>query len=415
MASTITQFDAFLKNYFNPQMVEDLTKAGKPFFGRIAKNEAVVGDDWMVPILIGNPQGLAAKDRATAQTSASNIQGQKWAITMSEYAGSVYIGDKVIMASRNNAGAFLENKATEIEGLYEAFSDSLAKYLYRDGGGSLGQISAISGNAITLTDPAATFNFEINTQLAASTGTGVSSGDALRANTGACYVASIDRIGGILTVNDASKITSLSVGDYLFRLGDFVGNTSTLLMHGVQAYITTTTNPGTLWGVTRTTDVQRLSGCKIATSQVQALGIEDRIQLLGSQMAGHLRGMSPTGNYEIYINPEDYNGLIISLQSRGIRELNKDDTQFGYEYVEVFTGGKKMKVFGDPYCPKGIIFMLNMKNWVLGSYGQLIRTMNADGLTMLRGSTTDDYEYRLKGYMETSCNAPGFSGYVPAP
>ncbi len=412
-SSTIAGFIAFLKNYFNPQKVEDLTRAGKPFFSRIKTNEDVSGDIWTVPILVGNPQGVSAGTLANAQTGQSAVAGIKWLINMGNYFGSTLIGDKVIMASRNNMGAFLENKKTEIEGLYESFANDLAIQLWRNGGGAIGQIQQISTNTITLTKPQDVFNFEVNEFVMACADDGTNTGTTPR--TGSTFVTGVDRKNGTVTLNSAAGITSLGVGDFLFRLGNAVANTSTLLLHGVQAYITASDSPGALWGVTRSTstDIQRLTGCKMPIADVNGKGIEERIQLLGAYMQGRYRAMTSGGNYEAWLHPEDWHKLNLSCQNRGERSLTEDETKFGFEYINVIAGGKRIKTFSDPYMPQGSGFILRMDNFVLGSYGPLISPVNIDGLTLLRQGTTNDYEYRLKSYPEMSCNAPGFSGFFP--
>jgi len=418
MASTLTSFDAFLKQYYNPQKVENLTMAGKPLFARIKKNTEIGGKTWNVPILYVNPQGVAGPGGlSTAQTAAAgiggNIQGVQWSITMGDYFGTVSIGDKVLMASRNNIAAFLEDKTTEIDGLYEQVSNSLAQYLWRNGGGSTGKISSGgTTTSLTLTVPSDAFNFEVGEFIVASANDGSTSSDALLA--GSTYITAIDRVAGILTTNTAPA--AWANGSFLFRQGDFAGNvSSTALMKGVDAFITSSTSPGTLWGVTRTTDVQRLSGCKVASADVAGKGIEERIQLLGAYMAGRFRAMTAGGQYECYLHPEDWQNLSISLQSRGLRSLTDNSTQFNFEYIEVLSGGKRLKVFADPYVVKGTAYILRMDNWVLGSYGELIRTLNGDGLSMLRAATSNDYEYRLQSYPAVSCNAPGFNGRVALP
>lgn len=418
MASTLSSFDAFLKQYYNPQKIENLTLCGKPFFAKIKKNEAIGGASagWIVPILYVNPQGTATTLSA-AQTAAAgtggNVQGVKWAITMGDYSGSVSIGDKVLMASRNNIAAFLEDRTTEIDGLYEQFSNNLAQYLWRNGGGAIGQIASGGTTAtMTLATASDAFNFEVGQYLVASSGDGSSSGDALDA--GSTYVTAVNRSTGVITVNAGQA--AWANNHYLFRQGDFAGNVSqTSTMKGVDAFVTSSTSPGVLWGVTRTTDVQRLSGCKIVAADIAGKGIEERIQLLGAYMAGRYRAMTASGTYECYMHPEDWQNLSISLQSRGLRSLTDDTTQFGFEYVEVLAGGKKLKVFADPYVVKGSAYILRMENWVLGSMGELIRTLNGDGLTMLRAVSSNDYEYRLQSYPAVSCNAPGYQGRVALP
>lgn len=412
-ASTLTTFDAFLKNFYNPGKVANLTMAGKPLFQRVTKNEDIGGKAWIVPILYVNPQGTAANNLAQAQASATNIGGVAWNINpMGDYFGSVSIGDKVLMASRNNIAAFLEDKTTEIDGIYEQMSNSMAQYLWRNGGGSLGVIaSGGTTTALTLTVPSAAFNFEVGESLVASANDGSTNTDALLA--GSTTITLIDRINGIITT--ASAPAAWANGSNLFRAGDFVGNTTTNLIKGVDAYVTASTNPGALWGVTRTTDLQRLSGCKVAAADVAGKGIEERIQLLGAYMAGRFRAMTAGGQYECYLHPEDWQNLAISLQSRGQRALTDDTTSFNFEFIEVLAGGKRLKVFADPYVVKSNCYILRMDDWVLGSYGELIRTLNGDGLTMLRAATTNDYEYRLQSYPQLTCKAPGYQGRVALP
>lgn len=418
MASTLTSFDAFLKQYYNPQKVEDLSKAGKPFYAKIKKNEAIggAGLGWIVPVLVTNPQGTATT-LSQAQTSAAgaggNVVGFKWAIGMGDYSGSVSIGDKVIMASRNNIAAFLEDQTTEINGLYEQHSNNLAQYLWRDGGGAIGVIaSGGTTTAMTLTRATDAFNFQVGQAVVASANDGTGTGNVLLA--GSAFVTAVDRVAGIITIGVAQG--AWANASFLFRAGDFAGSVSqTALMKGVDAFITSSTSPGVLWGVTRTSDPQRFSGCKIAAADVAGKGIEERIQLLGAYMAGRFQAMQAGGNYECYLHPEDWQNLSISLQSRGIRSLTDATTSFNFEYIEVLAGGKRLKTYADPFIVKGTAYILRMDNWVLGSMGELIRNLNGDGLSMLRAVSSNDYEYRLQSYPAVSCNAPGFNGRVALP
>lgn len=417
MASTLASFDAFLKQYYNPQKIENLTMAGKPFFQRVKKNTEIGGKTWNVPIIYVNPQGVAAQNLSTAQTAAAgsggNIQGVQWSIQMGDYFGTVSIGDKVLMASRNNIAAFLEDKTTEIDGLYEQVSNSIAIYLWRNGGGASGQRASAATNVITLTNPQDVFNFEVGEFIVAASDDGTGGADNRRA--GSTFITAVDRASGTITLNNAGALTGFADNDFLFRSGDYAGSVNTVFVKGVDAFVTSSVTPGVLWGVTRTTDVQRLSGCKVVAADVAGKGIEERIQLLGAYMAGRFRAMTAGGQYECYLHPEDWQNLSISLQSRGLRSLTDTTTSFNFEYIEVLAGGKRLKVFADPYVVKGSAYILRMDNWVLGSYGELIRTLNGDGLSMLRAATSNDYEYRLQSYPAVSCNAPGFQGRVALP
>jgi hypothetical protein len=161
--------------------------------------------------------------------------------------------------------------------------------------------------------------------------------------------------------------------------------------------------------MTRTSDPIRLAGSYVPTADLTGKGIEERIQLLGAYMCGRYKGPGPT---HAFMNPEDWQDLAISLQTKGIRELTDDSTQFGYQYVSVIMGGVKVKVYPDRYCPKGTFFALRLSDWTWYSLGKLIHPQDEDGLTMVRGASSTDYEYRLLSYSVPVCRAPGWSGKV---
>jgi len=415
-ASTIATFDAFIKEFYNDQTVQDLTKAGKPFFGRINTNTEVSGDPWVVPILLGNPQGVTGGTRAQAQSAATNTISYKWQISMADTPGSVNIGDKVMMASRNNMGSFLQDKETEISGLYETASTEIAIKLWRNGGGASGQVAAITGNVVQLTNPQDAMYWEIGEIAAACADDGTVTTTTPRVSTTSAILTAVDYINGTITF-PVAQITGLVVGDFLFRYGNVVANTGINPFTGVQAYITPSATPGALWGIsaaTRLTNLVRYSGGKLTTAQMGGKGIEERIQLLGAKMQGMFRAMG-AGTWEVYLHPEDWQTLNGSVQNRGQRSLTDESTKMAYEYIDVVAGGKRMKTFSDPFVPKGSGFILKMDNFVLGSYGPLLTPVNGDGLQMLRLATTDDYEFRLKSYANMSNNAPSFSGTFLSP
>src|SRR6187399_2044621 len=132
MGSTLTTFDALLKRrYIDSSRVEKLMYGDRPLLGLLKKagDTGMVGSSMPVPFIYSNPQG-ASGSFANAQANASNVKPDQWLITAGDYYGVVTIGDKVLAASRTNAGAFLENKLTETDGLYETCSEDLDIYLW---------------------------------------------------------------------------------------------------------------------------------------------------------------------------------------------------------------------------------------------------------------------------------------------
>jgi hypothetical protein len=406
MPSTATTFDFALKERYDDSTVENLTLADRPLLAKLTKDEDFMGESLVTPVIHGNPQGMAGSSQSVASTNETNVKGKKFTATPGDYNASVSIGDKVLKLSRGNPGAFLQNRLAETDGLYEQVADNLTTYLWGLGGGALAQRASASTNVITLSTPSDVMNFEEGMTVVASSADGDDASDALRS--GSTTVASVQRTDGTVTLTSAAAITSFANSDWLFRQGDFFGNTGTVVIKGVQAFITATDVPADLWGMVRTSDPQRLAGCRVASSALTGKNIEERIRLLGALMMGRYKCK---GGQTGFMHPEDWQTLETSLSSRNISATKDEASKFGFMKITVVIGGQSVDIFPDRYCPKGTFFLLRLKNWKLHSPGKLIQPLNEDGLTMLR-KTTNDYEFRLVSYPILMCNAPGYNGRV---
>lgn len=410
MSLSLTTYDALLKRRYTSQKVANLTEAERPLLARLKKDPSFSGSAMSVPLIHANPQGLASQSLLIAQGSASNLKSKNFLITVGDYFGTVDISAKVMVASRDNPGAFLSSKTAETDGLYEQISDQLHILAWGNGGGAIGRRASVSGQVITLSDPTTVFAFEEGMTIAASgDGDGSAGTEALRAGTGVVTV--VDRVNGKVTYT--GTITTFTDLDYIFRYGDFLGNTGAGLMVGVQNYVySTDTAVPNLFGMVRTSDPTRLAGCRIATADLTGRNIEERIKLLGSRMTGRYKAKMFTDGF---MNPEDWQTLEIQLNARGIRSTEDDKTQFGFNVLKVGSGGAMVTIYADRACPKGTFFGLRMDNWTLYSMLDLIHPVDGDGLKMLRKSATNDFEFRLESFPQLACNAPLFQGRVPLP
>jgi hypothetical protein len=414
MGSTLTTFDALLKeDYIDSNRVEELIYPDNVLLGKLEKrgDTGMVGDQMPVPIIYGLPQGLAAPF-ATAQANVSNIKAQKFVITAGDYHGVVHIGDKVMMASRTNRGAFLENKVTEIDGLYEQAGENFSKYIWGNGGQSLGQIASINSNTITLLETSDAMNFEVGMTVVASAADGSTSTDALRDSGDSTTVSEVNRATGTIVLASAAAIAGLAVNDHLFRAGDFFGDTGNVIIKGVQAFMPASDSLGELWGISganRALDVQAFGGCRVDPALLGAKSYEQRIKLLFAQMTGRFKAKKPTA---VFMHPEDFDVLDTAMGARGQRDLSDDEAKFGYSSIAVTTTGGKVPIFPDRHCPVGSAMALRMENWWVFSMGELLRVQNGDGLQMLRRATSTDYEFRIISYPGLACNAPKNNGRV---
>lgn len=410
MSLSLTTYDALLKRRYTSQKVANLTEAERPLLARLKKDPSFSGSAMSVPLIHANPQGLASQSLLIAQGSSSNLKSKNFLITVGDYFGTVDISAKVMVASRDNPGAFLSSKTAETDGLYEQISDQLHILAWGNGGGAIGRRASVSGQVITLSDPTTIFAFEEGMTIAASgDGDGSAGTEALRAGTGVVTV--VDRVNGKVTYT--GTITTFTDLDYIFRYGDFLGNTGAGLMVGVQNYVySTDTAVPNLFGMVRTSDPTRLAGCRIATADLTGRNIEERVKLLGSRMTGRYKAKMFTDGF---MNPEDWQTLEIQLNARGIRSTEDDKTQFGFNVLKVGTGGAMVTIYADRACPKGTFFGLRMDNWTLYSMLDLIHPVDGDGLKMLRKSATNDFEFRLESFPQLACNAPLYQGRVPLP
>lgn len=412
MASTLTTFDGLMKEkYEDPSVVEKLIYPENPLLAMLEKrgDTGMVGDVLPVPILYGLPQGLGITF-STAQTNATNVKTTKWSITCGDYYGVVQIGDKVMAASRTNQGAFLSNKEVEMDGLIEQIGDSLSVHAWGNGGLALGRIASISSNTLTLETPSDIANFELDMELVAS-GDGDGSAGTENLRSGNSTVANIDRAAGTVTIT-VSEITSLAAGDYLFRQSDFGGSGGGTSLKGVQAFVTTSSAPPTLWGVTNTvraTDVERFSGCKVTAADIAGKSMEERIKILVSRMTGRYKAKAPTAGF---MHPERFQQLETLMSARGQRDLNTTDTKFGFSKIDIATSGGRIPIYCDRHCPYDRFYAFRMENFWVSSMKDLIHWQNGDGLQILRRATTTDYEARAISYPLLACNAPKNSGVV---
>lgn len=417
MASSLAQFDAFLKEDYTSDKINDLSKKDRPLYGRVTKQEDESGDIYIHPLIISNGQGLGATvakaQQGAQQTSGGNTLGKKWQVLFGDYTGSIEIGDKVIRASRNNAGAFLRNQATEIDGLYMGFGDTMSTYLYSNGGQSLtpGSFTFAAG-VCTCVNADDIVNLEVGQILVVSVADGSAAANIILAGSAVGYVVAVNRNAGTFSVSATSggavgTPTNWTGTMYAFRDGDFGGTGANRIILGLGAWIPSSDPTATVFeGLDRTLDISRMSGVRLTSAEVTNLSLEQRIKRLVTRMRGRNFGPGPT---ELYLNPEKWQALADSLESRGTREIG-NTAEFNYDKITLAVAGKRVEIFADPFCPSATCFALHMPSIKLAAYEKIPFVLNGDGLEMLRKTTSNDYEHRIQAYPAFVVPAPGYCG-----
>jgi hypothetical protein len=420
--STLLSYDAFLKEDYTRDKIDDLSKKDRPLYGRVSKEEDHSGDLYVHPVKYSNGQGLGAtvpKAQAAAQQAVGgNLAGKKWTVLFGDYTGSIEVGDKVIRASRNNAGAFLRNQAEEIDGLYEEFGNAMSTYLYSNGGQTLtpgGGFTIAAGGVCTLVSADDVANIEVGQILVVSASDGSAAAHIILAGSAVGFVVGVNRNAGTFTVSATSGgpggIPAAWAGTmFAFRDGDFGGTGANRILLGLGAWIPSSDPTATLFeGVDRTSDIARLSGVRLTAVEVANLNLEQRIKRLVTRMRGRNFGPGPT---EIYLNPEKWQALADSLESRGYREIG-GDAKFNYNAIKLAVAGKMIEIYADPFCPYATCFALHMPSIKLAAYDKIPFVLNGDGLEMLRKTSSNDYEHRIQAYPAFCVPAPGYCGRTP--
>lgn len=418
MAHTVNTFDAFLKDNYDKAEIARLVNEDHVALDMLDTGLKLTGRRWIVPFIDGNPQGLGATvagAQAGAQQAGTggSIQGDEWTITYGDYSAHVEIADKVMAVSASDMGAFFEDKKEEIDGLYRSFADTMSSYILRDSGHALGSFT-ISSGVCTLVNKSDIVQFEKGMILAVSANDGTSTAHALlTANLG--YVIAVNYNAGTFTVSATANGAAGTPTDwtgtmYAFRSTDFGGGaTPNRIILGYGAWCPAADPTSTVFeGINRAIDPLRRGGVRLTAAEVAGLGIEQRIKRLSVRMAS--RGIA---GKKVLLHPEQWQALADSLEARGNRSLDQKVGQFNFASLKLATPRGTVDIFADKFMPIDAAYMFDPQYIKLGSVDGFPKVVNGDGLTMLRKSDANTYEYRLVTYPAYCHKRPSACGRVP--
>jgi hypothetical protein len=404
----LVTFDAALKELYTKDKVEKLVYSNFPFLSLVPKNTDFYGDNYVVPVYYGNPQGRSSTfTRAQASGLRDNSKTVKFSLNRARDYGIVTIDNETMEASANDKGAFLKARETEIDGIISSLSQSVATQLVGSGWGNIGQVGSFATTTITLSNVNDVVNFEVGQELVLSAALSTGNIRAVGTSTNGLFVTGVNRDTGVLTfgfnVNDATNgIPTIANSDFIAMRGDRdeAGTPSILRMVGLEAWLPFTAPTSTLFlGVDRTRDVTRLGGMR---RDVSALPIEEAL-LDGAAYAAR-EGAKP--DY-YFINPMRYVDLVKALGSKVQYVDVQASESIGFRGLTVQAPMGEMKIVSDPTIPMNRCYGLTLSTWELKSLGELIKPLNSDGLQMLRMSNRDGVEVRYGYYSNLACHAPG--------
>lgn len=419
-ATASNQVAALKELYTGDDYMKDLVYKKNPFLALVPKNEAPGGFSGKyipVPLIYGTPQG-----RSATFTNAQNNQTAPQLASFFVYRVSNYqlvtITNELLEATKDDAGAFIDEAKLNMDTGFRNISNDLAHDLFSDGTGSRGQISSISTGVITLADVNSVVQFEVGMSLVSYS----VSGSTYTQSTGAAvgYVIAVNRSAGTVTVsatyggaagtptNWSTSFPYLAVqGDISF--GTVSAQTSYLKVSGLGAWLPTTapSSGDNFWNVDRSTDVTRLSGVRF---NGQNETIEEALIDAASLVARE--GGQPD---MCFMNFTSYAALEKALGAKVMYvDVKHEEADIAFAGIRIHAPYGPITVIPDRNCPSQTAYLLSMDTWKFRSLGKAphILTYGLEGLEGLRVGNADALEIRIGYYGNLICNAPGWNCVV---
>lgn len=392
---------AALKTYYSGQRMKALTYKDAPFFAMLEKVKDFYGSSYPLPMRVTNPQGRSATfSSAQAQKKESNYK--TFSLTRVRDYGLASISTEAMLASENDAGAFLRLATAEIDGTIDSVKRSLQWGLYGAGDGNIGQVASSSdaNNTITLVNVEDVSKFEVGQTLVIWSAT---SGGSQRNYDGTntdLTVSGVNRDTGVITFNeDITSSKTIAANDYIFVKGDRGAKIT-----GLAGWIPSSApTSSAFFGVDRTVDATRLAGVRItSTGKPQDEALVDAARRMGRE------GANPDTVFSGY---SKYASLEKTLGAR-VRYIDVEVAGVGFRGIEIAGPQKAMRVFPDRDCPASLQYMLTMDTLALYSLKEPIMLLDQDGNKMLREGTADAMEVRVGGYFQLGCVSPKDNGVL---
>lgn len=444
------EISGILKQIYDGQKLAKLYYKNNPAYAMLRKKEDFYGETYPLPVMLETPTGVA-NVFANAQLPNQLINGGsgtagnmgpakfvKFMLTRASLYGVHVIDRQAMLSASNNIGAFVNGQMAQMDAMIQATSNLAAQQIYRSGSGSIGTIlstasatSTLSIGQIQLTNPTDVRYFTVGQIMYATNKDPIQGATSVTQRTGIAYVTSLNRATGIVTVGNAiaanpaapSNISDWIAGDFLQISGTsplfgptISSNNLPVALSGFAAWIGSSqviNSSDVFFGVNRSQDSWRLAGGYYDGS-TNGQSVEEALYDASTNL--FMEGGTPN---ICFVGPNAYSALQKSMAARNILETEIQGPQDDNGTVHVFFkginiqgAGSNFTVIADRNCPPYTGYILTMEDWALYSLKSYPHVVDDDGVSFLRQTSADAFEFRLAGYGQLGCQAPGHSMYV---
>jgi hypothetical protein len=405
-----------MKRYYDDRRVYDMAFKNRPLFAWIPKKTGVTGGSplgsgyggYQVPITIDDIAGESATF-ADAVTARDGDSHRVWQCNRIKRYATATIDWETVRAMKNDMGAFMTAITPRIDSAINQLSNTIAMGLFHpDGSGHRGQIvSAWTPDDVVELSAATAYlarTWSLKRTMVADTVTG---GGTL--NAGSAKVEGIDLAAGTITLDAYTNITGLAGDDYLFPLGDYSTGATSVFMDGLGTWgpdPTGITGGDDMKGVDRSVWKERLLMLWYDVALQSTAGDGSFVRGI-RQAAARLQANEGSPDV-LFVHPDRWAQIESDLASQSRYEMMMgSDGRTGFDSIVINAGGGKINVVADPWCPPNKGYMLQRNTWELFSIDRVPDFVSDDGNRLHRLENADEVEFRLGGYFNVVCRAPG--------
>ncbi len=443
------EISGILKQIYDGQKLAILYYKNNPLYTMLRKKTDFYGETYPLPTIVETPTGVAnlfANAQLPNQliNSGSGTAGNqgpakfvKFMLTRASIYGVHIIDRQAMLSATQNIGSFVNGQMATMDAMIQGVANLASTQVYRSGSGSIGQILTIGSGAttnglITLSNPTDVRYFTVGQVVIATSKDPVQAATNVTQRAGYGYVSGINRSAGTITVGDATAAapattpqspTAWAAADYLQINGTSPLNGPTIssalapvALSGVAAWIgqsQTISSSDVFFGVNRSQDSWRLAGGFYDGSQ-NGQSVEEALYDGSTQL--FMEGGYPS---HCFVGPNAYAALQKSCAARNIFETelpgpngpNGEATIF-FKGINIQGAGSNFTVIADRSCPPFTAYLMSMEDWALYSLKDFPHVVDDDGVSFLRQTSADAFEFRLAGYGQVGCSAPGHSMYI---
>jgi hypothetical protein len=411
----------YLKRYYSNERVYSMVYKNRPLYAWFPKKTGVTGENggYRVPLTIDDVPGESG-DFGKAVAARDGNSAEVWALTRVKRYATATLDWETVRAMSNDVGAFMRATTPLINSAINQLANSTAWALFRDGTGVRGRISAVTagaGGTVTLTSAEDARSFGLRRSVVAVDGAGAYSvaprGGSTAPDTG--KVTAINTDTGVITFDTVPASWSTAADDYLFMLGDTQnGGTVKKVIDGLQAWgpDPTTVTAGQIFnGVERAKYKAKLL-CQFPTTIVASLATAG-VLTNGIRTAAAALQANEGAPDALFVNPDVWARIESDLSSQSRYEMMMgSDARTGFDSIVINAGGGKINVVADPWCPRARGFLLQRDTWEMFSIDRFPDFVSDDGQRFARIMDADEVEFRLGGYYNTVCRAPGHNSVL---